>query len=355
MGNNNAYDKFSRNNFKNTIKNNNNRINFPRNIPNYQYQNNEYQEEPPTEELTKTEETTKTIGRTAANIYGGKLGTIAYDTVSNTKIGEKLTKQTTKKLKLYLYIGIATALLFIILAIFMVLFIDNTMSNILNFTNWNFGSTSTENEVIDSNTNFSSNESETIKENTLTSLIGEEGITKLETQITETIISTCTGKNVAQIAVKLIDGLNEYGYRVPYSTYNKTTNQIIDPNWGGTFTETVDNTENTYTYGFNDYTFLAWTFTNAKISKTPQLNELINIGTTTSSTSTVPGDILTKDDKTLLVIQNVGTSITVAEVTEEGLKYSEYKTSELTQYAAISMNNYYTNNCSIWNITSYII
>lgn len=354
--NNNAYDKFSRNNFKSSVANNNrinNKINFPRYNQNMFHTNEEYQNQEDissNEELTTTEEAVKTAGKAAATAYGGKLGGAAYDIVSNTEIGNKLIKQTTKKLKLYLYAGIGLAVLFLLLVIFMVGFIDNMMSNILNFTNWNFGSSSaTENEVIDSDSNFSSNESETIKDNTLLSLIGEEGITKIENDINEVIINNCSGKNVATIVVKLIDGLNQYGYRVPKSDYDKIINQdrIINPNWGGKFTEIVNESEIEYTYGFNSFTFLAWTFTNSKINKIVSLNEIYNNESLISMTSVVPGDLIIKDDVALLVIQNVGTSITVAEVTNEGLKYSEYKNQELNDYVAVSMNNYYLNNCSV--------
>lgn len=339
---NNAYDKFSKNNFKNSTLNNTryNRNTFPRYNLNYNNQNVDED----VEDETVTDMAVKTAGKVAATSAFGSLGGYAYDVVSSIEVGKRFIKKTSKKVKLYLYVGIGFVLLFILLAVFMVLFIDATMSNILNFTNWNFGSSSSPSEVIDSNSNFSSSESSSIKDNTLLSLIGEDGISKLESDIGSVVINSCSGRNVASVAVKLLDGLNEYGYRVPYSSYNKINyNSVIDSNWGGSFTE--DEVE--YIYGFNSYTFLGWVFSNSKVNMIDSLNEIINVGEIKSLSSVVPGDIVLNDDNALLVIQNVGSSITVAEVSSDGLKYSEYKNSDLTDYVAVGMDNYYSNNCSV--------
>lgn len=85
-------------------------------------------------------------------------------------------------LKLKIYLGIAGACLFVFVFLFIMIFLDTLMSNFLNFTNWNYGS-SDSSENIESDSNYSNENSSTISSNNLLSLIGEDGINNLTLKI----------------------------------------------------------------------------------------------------------------------------------------------------------------------------
>lgn len=370
---NNAFDKFSQKNIGKTLFNkndsqlnnpmnqiNNQRRNFAsqfgnnfnqsmgqNNIQNQEegYDENGEQNQEQAQEQNQPDLVDKGVeaaGRAAASAYGGKLGEAAFDALAKTELGQKLLKKSSKKIKLYLYMTLAGIGVIIFLVVFLVAMVDNLMSNILNFTNWGEDDEE-ETEVITTTT--SSNNNMVNTENSLVQIIGDDAVTSIETKIKDLNITECAGSNVANISVTLIDSLNDYNYKVPYSTYSNIDNQmgLVNSNWGGTF---VENGE-TYTYGFNSLTFLAWAFGNTGINKIVLVDSLELYSDIININEVVPGDLFVYNDKALLVIENNGNSFKVAEASEDGLIYNTYTSNQLDNYKALSMENYYKDNCSI--------
>lgn len=364
---NNAFDKFSQKNMgrnlinktgeqlnKPLTQNNFNKNgsfgqNFSQNFNNYMNQGSDEDNEDIEQNGEQTEEQNKpdlvdkgveAAGRAAASAYGGKLGEAAFDAISKTELGQKVLKKSSKKIKMYLYLSLAGLGLIIFLVVFIVVIIDDFMSNILNFTKW--GEEEEESDVVNNE-----NSSSSVVENSVVTIIGEDGVNKVNTKIKDLNITECSGSNVASVTVTLIDGLDNYNYKVPYSNYNKidSQNSGVNKKWGGTFTE--DNT--TYTYGFNSFTFLAWAFGNSGVNKMVAIDMLEKYGESLEYSDVVPGDMFVNADNeiALLVIENNGGSFKVAETTNDGLKYSTYTTGDLNGYKALGMENYYKDNCSI--------
>lgn len=239
-------------------------------------------------------------------------------------------------LKLKIYLGIAGACLFVFVFLFIMIFLDTLMSNFLNFTNWNYGSSGSS-ENIESDSNYSNENSSTISNNNLFSLIGENGINTLTEKI-NSVGANCTGNGIASKVVALIDGLNGYGYKIPYSN-NNNDNSIINRNWG------VDSSGNSQ--GFNDVSFIKWALTagNVKTSVT-KISDYKNLTKKIDLEYSKPGDLIIYRENVYMILQNIGSSVTIAHVTSDGLTYKKYSYDDVKNYDIYDMNLYYSSNCN---------
>ena len=255
--------------------------------------------------------------------------------ISFDLFGEAKGKLKSFKIKLYLIIG--GVLAFFILIMLIILFFDSLMSNFLNLTNWNYGS-SDRNENINSDSNYSNDNSSSITSFNLYSLIGEDGVNSLTDKI-NSAGTNCTGVGVASKVVALIDGLNSYGYKVPFSNNASDNNLIVNPDWG------IDSSGNKV--GFNDLTFMNWALNAANVNnKITNINEYKDYVLPTILESSKPGDVIIYQNNIYMILQNIGTSVIIAYVADDGLTYKSYSYNDLKDYEIYNMNLYYIDNCN---------
>lgn len=255
--------------------------------------------------------------------------------ISFDLFGETKGKLKSFKIKLYLIIG--GVLAFFILIMLIILFFDSLMSNFLNLTNWNYGS-SDRNENINSDSNYSNDNSSSITSFNLYSLIGEDGVNSLTDKI-NSAGTNCTGVGVASKVVALIDGLNSYGYKVPFSNNASDNNLIVNPDWG------IDSSGNKV--GFNDLTFMNWALNAANVNnKITNINEYKDYVLPTILESSKPGDVIIYQNNIYMILQNIGTSVIIAYVADDGLTYKSYSYNDLKDYEIYNMNLYYIDNCN---------
>lgn len=255
--------------------------------------------------------------------------------ISFDLFGETKGKLKSFKIKLYLIIG--GVLAFFILIMLIILFFDSLMSNFLNLTNWNYGS-SDRNENINSDSNYSNDNSSSITSFNLYSLIGEDGVNSLTDKI-NSAGTNCTGVGVASKVVALIDGLNSYGYKVPFSNNASDNNLIVNPDWG------IDSSGNKV--GFNDLTFMNWALNAANVNnKITNINEYKDYVLPTILESSKPGDVIIYQNNIYMILQNIGTSVIIAYVADDGLTYKSYSYNDLKDYEIYNMNLYYVDNCN---------
>ena len=219
---------------------------------------------------------------------------------------------------------------------FVVFFADGLLGDDLGLTNWNYGSSGSS-ENIESDSNYSNENSSTISNNNLFSLIGENGINSLTEKI-NSVGANCTGNGIASKVVALIDGLNGYGYKIPYSN-NNNDNSIINQNWG------VDSSGNSQ--GFNDVSFIKWALTagNVKTSVT-KISDYKNLTKKIDLEYSKPGDLIIYGENVYMILQNIGSSVTIAHVTSDGLTYKKYSYDDVKNYDIYDMNLYYSSNCN---------
>lgn len=247
------------------------------------------------------------------------------------------TKGKLKSFKIKLYIIIGGVLAFFILIMLIILFFDSLMSNFLNLTNWNYGSSSSS-ENINSDSNYSNENSSSISNSNLYSLIGEDGINNLTNKINNAG-TNCTGMGVASKVVALIDGLNSYGYKIPYSDNAGDKSQLVNSNWG------IDSNGNKV--GFNDLTFMSWALQSSNIkNNVASINDYKDNTLPINLENAKPGDVIIYQNNVYMILQNIGTSVIIAYVANDGLTYKSYSYNDLKDYDIYNMNLYYVDNCN---------
>lgn len=255
--------------------------------------------------------------------------------ISFDLFGEAKGKLKLFKIKLYIIIGSVIA--FFVLIMLIILFFDSLMSNFLNLTNWNYGSSSSY-ENINSDSNYSNENSSSISNSNLYSLIGEDGINNLTNKINNAGIN-CTGMGVASKVVALIDGLNSYGYKIPYSDNAGDKSQLVNSNWG------IDSNGNKV--GFNDLTFMSWALQSSNIkNNVTSINDYKDNTLPINLENAKPGDVIIYQNNVYMILQNIGTSVIIAYVANDGLTYKSYSYNDLKDYDIYNMNLYYVDNCN---------
>ena len=242
------------------------------------------------------------------------------------------------KIPKFILIIIGINLFFLFFSIMFVIFFANgLLQNNLELTNWNYGSSSSS-ENINSDSNYSNDNSSSINTSNLNSLIGEDGINNLTSKINNAG-TNCTGMGVASKVVSLIDGLNSYGYKVPYSNNAGDETQLVNSNWGVG--------ENGNTVGFNDITFMNWALRASNIeNKVTSINDYKDNALPINLENAKPGDVIIYQNNIYMILQNIGSSVIIAYVANDGLTYKSYSYNDLKDYDIYNMNLYYVDNCT---------
>lgn len=245
------------------------------------------------------------------------------------------------KKKLFLIkLKLVGAFIGILGAVFAFLFIwfviDGDEQGTLELTNWNISSNPSQNETVSSDSNFESNNNETLS-TSLGEKIGEDGISELTDKINNAGNNKCNGTNVAQKLVALIDEVGKKGYKIPYSS-STSEYKLIDPDWGKTIDGNI--------VGLNEYSLINWAINSANIN-----NPITNISDYNDRANIIdlaygnPGNLVINEDKAYIIVQNTGENVTVAYIDANGLDYKKYSYQELANYTVIDMSSYYSANC----------
>ena len=190
----------------------------------------------------------------------------------------------------------------------------------------------------------------------LRQLYGDQGITELNNMITKNVdaYGRGTGKGVAAAAITLINSLKQKGYRLPYywAGGHEGNNVIgVDSNWGSS-THSSCSSARCYRYSSLDCSgFVSWAIRNGGCSSfgssdTRGFNSS-SYGPVISSKDAKAGDILVKDGHILLVVQNNGNDIILAESSggSGGVHFTSYNNySGKGAYVFRDMTNFY-NSC----------
>ena len=242
------------------------------------------------------------------------------------------------KIPKFILLLVGINLFFLFFSIVFVLFFANgLLENNLELTNWNYGSSSSS-ENINSDSNYSNENSSSISNSNLYSLIGEDGINNLTNKINNAG-TNCTGMGVASKVVALIDGLNSYGYKIPYSDNAGDKSQLVNSNWG------IDSNGNKV--GFNDLTFMSWALQSSNIkNNVTSINDYKDNTLPINLENAKPGDVIIYQNNIYMILQNIGTSVIIAYVANDGLTYKSYSYNDLKDYDIYNMNLYYVDNCN---------
>lgn len=246
-------------------------------------------------------------------------------------LGNGKGKLNLLKIKIYLGIGGVVFILFIF--IFIILFLDSAMSNFLNILNWNFGSS----DSVDSGVDYSHDDTITTINNSLVTIIGEDGINSLTEKINSSG-ENCTGTGIASKVVTLIDELNGYNFRIPYGGTNDDS-LIVNPDWGKDSSGGI--------HGFYDETLINWALNAGNVKKVAnKISDYKNLGEKIDIEYSNPGDIIIYGSKIYMVLQNTGSSVTAAYVNGGGLAYKKFSSNAFDTYDVYNMNLYYSSNCN---------
>ena len=192
-------------------------------------------------------------------------------------------------------------------------------------------------------------ESDELTGESLLSKIGADGIAELESKIKSAVGSGCTGKSVAKAAIALIDGLYAKGIRIPYYYGGGHTlnNKLVDPEWGGkTSASQVTPKGNVYYYkGLDCGGFISWAMQAANVNAVFAISTVLNNDTKISFASLSAGDVVGNNSHVMLVLENDGNTLTLAEATGGGVQYSKKTYAQCSDYNAIDMDAYYAANC----------
>ena len=269
-----------------------------------------------------------------------------------------IRKIITKPIKIALITG-AFGFLFLAFVILLIILSPN-LGSMLDLTSKGSSSSGVSNINQTSDTSLSrdeasaynypsASESDELTGESLLSKIGADGIAELESKIKSAVGSGCTGKSVAKAAIALIDGLHAKGIRIPYYYGGGHTlnNKLVDPEWGGkTSASQVTPKGNVYYYkGLDCGGFISWTMQAANINAVFAISTVLNNDTKISFTSLSAGDVVGNNSHVMLVLENDGNILTLAEATGGGVQYSKKTYAQCSDYNAIDMDAYYAANC----------
>ncbi len=236
-------------------------------------------------------------------------------------------------LKIKIFLGIGGVVFILFIFIFIIVFLDSAMNNFLNILNWNFGSS----DPIDSDVDYSHDDTETKINDSLVTIIGEDGIKSLTDKINNSG-ENCTGTGIATKVLTLIDELNSHNFRIPYGGKNDDS-LIVNPNWGKDSDGGI--------HGFYDETLINWALNAGNVKNVAnKLSDYKNLAEKIDIEYGNPGDIIIYGAKVYMILQNTGSSITAAYVTGGGLTYKKFTLDALKPYDVYNMNLYYSSNCN---------
>ena len=90
-----------------------------------------------------------------------------------------------------------------------------------------------------------------------------------------------------------------------------------------------------------------WALNAANVNnKITNINEYKDYVLPTILESSKPGDVIIYQNNLYMILQNIGTSVIIAYVAEDGLTYKSYSYNDLKDYEIYNMNLYYIDNCN---------
>lgn len=269
-----------------------------------------------------------------------------------------IKKIVTKPIKIALIIG-SFGFLFLAFVILLIILSPN-LGSMLDLTSKGSSSSGVSNINQTSDTSLSrdeasaynypnASESDELTGESLLSKIGSDGIAELESKIKSAVGSGCTGKSVAKAAIALIDGLYAKGIRIPYYYGGGHTlnNKLVDSEWGSkTSASQVTPKGNVYYYkGLDCGGFISWAMQAANINAVFAISTVLNNDTKISFASLSAGDVVGNNSHVMLVLENDGNTLTLAEATGGGVQYSKKTYAQCSDYNAVDMDAYYAANC----------
>lgn len=186
--------------------------------------------------------------------------------------------------------------------------------------------------------------------------IGQQGVNEINQQLKDNMnkYPAGSGERVAAAAITLINGLRNKGLRLPYF-WGGGHGTISDglPTTLGNPTKVTASGHATsgkfQPYSFDCSGFVSWAMYNGGCKNfTPRGSGSFKaLGPAISDiTKAKPGDILTKSGHVLMVVQNNGGKVTIAESSGNGVTFGDgnnyYK---LKSYTIVDMTNYYASSC----------
>lgn len=191
--------------------------------------------------------------------------------------------------------------------------------------------------------------------------IGTQGINELNQQIRSNVdkYGRGTGNGVAAAAITLINGLKQQGYHLPYYFGGGHAQGIttgVDQKWGYPASKydssyvSSNASKGRTVYSYDCSAFVSWAMHNggcpnkvystANIARDSSLKKLSNIA------DAKPGDILNDaGSHVMLVVQNNGGKVTLAESTVSGIQFSEAVGKKISGYEIWDMSGYYKKHC----------
>lgn len=186
--------------------------------------------------------------------------------------------------------------------------------------------------------------------------IGQQGINEINQQLHENVnkYPAGSGNRVAAAAITLINGLRNKGLRLPYfwGGGHGTIADGVPMNLGNPTKVTASghSTSGTFQpYSFDCSGFVSWALYNGGCKDFqalgsasfealgPAINDIRNAK---------PGDILTKSGHVLMVVQNNGGKVTIAESSVDGVTFGDGNNYyDLDTYTIVDMTNYYATKC----------
>ena len=191
--------------------------------------------------------------------------------------------------------------------------------------------------------------------------IGAQGINELNQQIRTNVdkYGRGTGNAVAAAAITLINGLKQQGYHLPYYYGGGHAQGIttgVDQKWGypaskydSTYVSTNASQGRTI-YSYDCSAFVSWAMHNGgcpnKVYSTSNIANDGSMKKRKSISEAQPGDLLNDaGSHVMLVVQNNGGKVTLAESTVSGIQFSEATSKKISGYEIWDMSGYYKKYC----------
>ena len=192
-------------------------------------------------------------------------------------------------------------------------------------------------------------------------VLTSQGIEELNQQIEANVnkYGRGTGNGVAAAAITLINGLKQKGYHLPYYFGGGHAQGIttgVDTKWGYPASKydssyvSSNASQGRTIYSYDCSAFVSWAMHNGGCPK--KVYSTSNIATDKSMkkrskiSEAQPGDLLNDaGSHVMLVVQNNGGKVTLAESTVSGIQFSEATPSKIKGYEIWDMSGYYQKNC----------
>ena len=192
-------------------------------------------------------------------------------------------------------------------------------------------------------------------------VLTSQGIEELNQQIEANVnkYGRGTGNGVAAAAITLINGLKQKGYHLPYYFGGGHAQGIttgVDTKWGYPASKydssyvSSNASQGRTIYSYDCSAFVSWAMHNGgcpkKVYSTSNIVTDKSMKKRSKISEAQPGDLLNDaGSHVMLVVQNNGGKVTLAESTVSGIQFSEATPSKIKGYEIWDMSGYYQKNC----------